>query len=163
MNRRIDRRDFGIQASAAIGGLASGAVLGEGRLIAQDRDPAEKRLVLLGLNALARAHEMNYFNDGHRGAAMVSAYLLCVDNDLDDQATARIVELFDLNWSTTKLCQPFPEGDPIPKGLEDRRGPCRRKWRASSGGARRDLCDVGDQGISHDAGSRNTGAGRRCV
>lgn len=114
---RIARRDFAIQASAAIGGLASGALLGGGRLIAQDRDPAEKRLVLLGLNALARSHEMNYFNDGHRGAAMIAAYLLCVDNNLDDQATARIVELFDLNWSTSKLCQPFPEGEPDPEGM----------------------------------------------
>ncbi len=115
MNPRIDRRDFALQASAAIGGLAA---IGGGPLIAQDRDPAEKRLVLLGLNALARSPQMNYFNDGHRGAAMISAYLLCVDNNLDDQATARIVELFDLNWANSKLCQPFPEGDPDPDGIE---------------------------------------------
>ena len=115
MNPRIDRRDFALQVSAAIGGLAA---IGGGPLIAQDRDPAEKRLVLLGLNALARSPQMNYFNDGHRGAAMISAYLLCVDNNLDDQATARIVELFDLNWANSKLCQPFPEGDPDPDGIE---------------------------------------------
>lgn len=118
MKPRIARRDFGIQASTAIGGLAAGAMLGGHRVLAEDRDPAEKRLVLLGLNALARAHEMSYFADGHRGAAMVSAYLLCVDNHLDDRATARIVELFDLNWSSSKLCQPFPEKDPDPNGIE---------------------------------------------
>ena len=44
---------------------------------------------------------------------MISAHLLCVDNNLDDAAAARIVQLFDLNWANTKLCQSFPEGDRI--------------------------------------------------
>ena len=43
----------------------------------------EQRLPLLGLNALARAHTLNYFTDGHRGAAILSAHWLCVDNELD--------------------------------------------------------------------------------
>jgi hypothetical protein len=118
VKRLVDRRGFAIQASAAVGGLAAGAVMGRGHAFAEDRDPQEKRLVLLGLNALARAHEMNYFNDGHRGAAMISAYLLCVDNDLAEAATARIVELFDLNWADSKLCQPFPDADPDPEAIE---------------------------------------------
>ncbi len=61
---------------------------------------------------------MNYFADGHRGAALVSAHLLCVDNDLDERATSRICELFDLNWAPSKLCEPFPEADPDPEGIE---------------------------------------------
>ena len=96
----------------------AGAMLGRETAHGQDRDPPDKRLVLLGLNALARAHEMDYFADGHRGAAMVSAHLLCVDNHLDQQATSRIAELFDLNWASSKLCQPFPEADPDPEGIE---------------------------------------------
>ncbi len=128
MNPPINRRDFGIRSSTAIGGLAASTaigstiigstIIGSRALLAQDRNPQEMRLVLLGLNALARAHQMNYFNDGHRGAAMISAYFLCVDNHLDEEATARIVELFDLNWASSELCQPFPDGDPDPNGID---------------------------------------------
>lgn len=76
--------------------------------------PLENReLIRLGINALARAPAMNYFTDGHRGASLISAHLMCVDNEFDDQATARIIELFDRNWATTKLCDPFPETDPV--------------------------------------------------
>lgn len=79
---------------------------------------APERLPLLGLNALARAHELNYFTDGHRGASMVAAYLLCTDNDLDARACARIAELIELNWASTPLCAPFPQTDPDPARID---------------------------------------------
>ena len=44
--------------------------------MSEDRDMSDERLLLLGLNALARAHELDYFADGHRGAGMVAAHLL---------------------------------------------------------------------------------------
>ena len=56
----------------------------------QDPDMSDDRLALLGLNALAKAHEMAYLADGHRRASMVAAHLPCVDNKLDNQATSRI-------------------------------------------------------------------------
>ncbi len=118
MNNNLYRRDFAKHASASVGGLMAGAILGGASSSGKEPNDSDKRLVLLGLNALARAHEMNYFSDGHRGAAMVSAYLLCVDNNLGDRARARIVELFDLNWASSKLCQPFPEADPDPQGIK---------------------------------------------
>jgi hypothetical protein len=37
---------------------------------------------------------------------MVAAHLECVDNQLDEQTTSRIVTLFDLNWASSTLCQP---------------------------------------------------------
>ncbi|MEY4565087.1 MAG: hypothetical protein RLY14_57 [Planctomycetota bacterium] len=80
---------------------------------AEEAALTEKRLILLGLNALARAPEMNYFVDGHRGAAMISAHFMCVDNQLDDATASRIVQLLDLNWAKSALCQPFPEKDPV--------------------------------------------------
>ena len=80
---------------------------------------SNKRLVLLGLNALARAHELNYFTDGHRGAAMVAAHLLCRDNGLNDRARSRIEELVDLNWSNTPLCTDHPEEAPRPERVEE--------------------------------------------
>tara|TARA_R110002049_G_scaffold4601_5_gene32287 strand:+ start:408191 stop:409153 length:963 start_codon:yes stop_codon:yes gene_type:complete len=110
MNVDVDRRKFFASSSALLGGL----LLSDHRqAIAEERSLTEKRLVLLGVNALARAPEMSYFADGHRGAAMISAHLMCIDNDLDDIAAARIVELFDRNWAPSKLCEPFPENDPV--------------------------------------------------
>jgi hypothetical protein len=104
MNKSLDRREFAAGSAA----LAAGLLLGGDRPArAEERALSEKRLVRLGINALARAPEMNYFADGHRGAAMVSAHIMCVDNKFDDAAAARIVELFDLNWAPSKLCKPF--------------------------------------------------------
>jgi hypothetical protein len=115
MSSAMDRRKFVIGGSA----FTSGLLLGDqGRAEAEELSLTEKRLILLGANALARAPEMKYFADGHRGAAMISAHLMCMDNDLDDVAAARIVELFDRNWAPSKLCEPFPENDPVPDATE---------------------------------------------
>jgi hypothetical protein len=119
MTQNIDRRDFTKQASAAVGGLLTGALLGSRRSLGQEREMADKRLLLLGLNALARAHEFDYFADGHRGAGMVSAHFLCVDNDLDKQARSRIMELVDINWASSALCKPFPETKPEPGRIKE--------------------------------------------
>jgi len=75
-------------------------------------------LILLGLNALARAPERSYFADGHRGAAMISAHLMCVNNQFDDAAADRIVELFDLHWAPSALCKQFPKNDPVADATE---------------------------------------------
>ena len=79
----------------------------------------DERLLLLGLNALARAHKLDYFADGHRGAGMVAAHLLCVDNNLDDHITSRIAELVDLNWASSPLCAPFPDTQPEPARIDE--------------------------------------------
>ncbi|MFK8112034.1 MAG: hypothetical protein AB8B91_07515, partial [Rubripirellula sp.] len=111
----LDRRKVVISGPALVGGT----LLGKGRFAeAEERGLTEKRLVLLGVNALARAPEMKYFVDGHRGAAMISAHLMCVDNQLDDVAAGRIAELFDRNWAPSKLCESFPENDPVPDAIE---------------------------------------------
>ena len=112
--QKLDRRDFAKHSTVAVGGLVAGSLLDA--VCAQDPGTTapDKRLLLLGLNALARAHKMNYFADGHRGAAMVSAYLMCVDNKLDGPATKRIAELIDINWAKTALCKPFPDQQPVP-------------------------------------------------
>ena len=49
---------------------------------------------------------------------MISAHMMCVDNELNDAAAARIVQLFDLNWAPSKLCKPFPNNDPVKDGIE---------------------------------------------
>ena len=135
MDFRLDRRKFTIGSAALVGSVL---LNGNERADAEVPSLTEKRLILLGINALARAPEMNYFSDGHRGAALVSAHLMCVDNDFDDAAANRVVELFDLNWAPSKLCKPFPEGDPV-KDATERIG----KTLAEGGGVLRE--------VGHDA------------
>jgi hypothetical protein len=119
MDRNLDRRDFTKRTSLSVGGLLAGSLLGRGRAVGQDREESDKRLVWLGLNALARAHQFDYFADGHRGAAMVAAHLMCVDNHLGEQASARIRELVDLNWASTDLCKPLPDAQPEPERIAE--------------------------------------------
>lgn len=134
MTREFNRRDFTRRTTVGMSGLLTGSLLTGsllsdgrwggpqllgGRALGQEPENASRRLVLLGLNALARAHELDYFADGHRGAAFIAAHLLCVENSLDVQATARIVELFELNWSSTPLCKPFPDTEPKPERIQD--------------------------------------------
>jgi len=111
----INRRQFAVSSTAILGPALAHF---DQYALAEERALAEQRLVKLGLNALARAPERNYFADGHRGASMISAHLMCVDNDLGDATTNRIVELFDLNWAPSKLCEPFPLGDPVEDASE---------------------------------------------
>ena len=122
MPKEFNRRRFTKCASLATGGF----LLSQSEIFSHDSAPVtnensglrEHRLIKLGLNALSRSAEMNYFADGHRGAAMISAHLLCVDNELKAETVKRIQQLFDLNWSSSKLCQSFPEADRDPKAIE---------------------------------------------
>ncbi|PQO46195.1 hypothetical protein [Blastopirellula marina] len=115
MSLPIDRRRF---TQLAAGGLLAADSLAQWSW-AEEADPnTDPRLMLLGINALSRAATMNYFADGHRGASMISAYLLCTENNLPPAILARMSEMFDLNWAKKKLCEPFPEADPDPKGVE---------------------------------------------
>jgi hypothetical protein len=120
MNDRLNRREFTWLASSGVCGLMANSLSLRAveTAAAVDRDPSQMRLLLLGLNGLARAHEMSYFTDGHRGASMVAAHLLCDENDLPDPARARIEQLFDLNWGATALCKPFPEEEPEPEQVK---------------------------------------------
>ncbi len=107
------------------GFVIGGVLLSSRTAIAQDRQELtgkellpDKRLIRLGINALARAAEMNYFRDGHRGASMISAHMMCYDNHFEAAAVQRINDLFDLNWASSKLCQPFAENEPVANAAE---------------------------------------------
>ncbi|MFQ6097464.1 MAG: hypothetical protein ACE5O2_07010 [Armatimonadota bacterium] len=77
-----------------------------------------ERYLILGLDALSRAHATDYFADGHRGAAIISAYLLCRECDVGDGAASVIADLIDEHWTHTDLCAPFPDERPDPASLE---------------------------------------------
>ncbi len=114
----IDRREFARQTSLALSGLLTVPLLNGRRPARGDDEASDTRLLLLGLNALARAHELDYFSDGHRGASLIAAHVMCVDNDFDQETRSRIVQLFDLNWASSKLCAPFPDEDPDPDQID---------------------------------------------
>jgi hypothetical protein len=106
-----DRRTFQWQLSSSALALIAGSANGDEEALVRESVPPARRMVALGLSALARAHSMSYFADGHRGAALVSAHLLCEENHLSNEAHARIEQLFELNWANSPLCQPFPNED----------------------------------------------------
>jgi len=109
----MDRRQFALRAATGLCGLAAGGLRG-----AVEHDPSSRRLVRLGLNAMARAHSLSYFADGHRGAAFISAHLMVEENQLPPEARQRIEQLFDLNWSNTPLCADFPVEDAEPEKVK---------------------------------------------
>jgi hypothetical protein len=118
MNTPLHRRDFAIQASSGFCGLMAGSLLGAETIQTTERDPSANRLIVLGLNALARAHTLKYFADGHRGAAFMAAHFLCEENQLPEAARARIEQLFDLNWAKKPLCADFPKEDADPSQVK---------------------------------------------
>lgn len=109
-----NRREFTWLASSGVCGLFGPGAFAAGPEAGREHDPAEQRLVLLGLNALARAHQGSYFSDGHRGASLISAHLLIEENKLPGVARTRIERLFDANWAASPLCRTFPEAEPDP-------------------------------------------------
>ena len=74
----------------------------------------EHETLLLGLNAISRAHESNYFTDGHRGAAIIAAVYFCREVDVEDGVARFIHAMIDENWAHTDLCAPFPAETPDP-------------------------------------------------
>lgn len=155
MSQKPNRRQFVSTSAMTVAGL----LLPEAAAHSMTLAPTDKRLVRLGLNALGRAPEMKYFVDGHRGAALISAHLMCANNEFEKTATNRIVELFDLNWAKSKLCQDFPEGDRGEDAIEQA-----GKALAGGKGVLREvghdaichLCDARDQSVSTHARTGNS-------
>jgi hypothetical protein len=78
----------------------------------------ENQYLRYGLNALSRAHEMNYFADGHRGGAIVSGVFLCRENEVEPGLLDTIAAILDKRWTQTGLCAPFPDEDADPPLLQ---------------------------------------------
>ena len=78
-----------------------------------------ERHLLAGLDALSRAHEANYFLDGHKGGAIISAYYLCRDEVVEPGAVRIISGLVEDEWLGSDLCAPMPAEDADPALLGD--------------------------------------------
>jgi hypothetical protein len=75
--------------------------------------------LVLGLNALGRAHQMDYFADGHRGAAIIAATYLCREYRMEPGVWRVIQAMIDRSWATTPLCAPFPGESANPERLSE--------------------------------------------
>jgi hypothetical protein len=71
----------------------------------------------MGLDALCRAVDTDYFGDGHRGAAIMAAYWLCEEQPVDEAARRAIAALVDAHYAATPLCAPLPEEQADPSLL----------------------------------------------
>jgi hypothetical protein len=78
----------------------------------------DKKYLLAGLNGLSRAHETNYFTDGHRAAAIISAHYLCRETPLSESASAIIERMIDEHWIDTPLFAPFADEPVVSSGIE---------------------------------------------
>jgi hypothetical protein len=75
--------------------------------------------LVLGLNALGRAHQMDYFADGHRGAAILAAHYLCREHPVEPGVRETVQAMIDGRWAATPLCAPFPHESPTPERLAE--------------------------------------------
>jgi hypothetical protein len=65
--------------------------------------------LIMGLDALSRAHDERPFGKGHIGAAIISAYFFCRDNDVEDDVARIISDMIDSHWSRSPQCAPAPD------------------------------------------------------
>lgn len=69
----------------------------------------DERYLIRGIDALCRAHETDYFVDGHKGAAIISAWFLCCENEVEEGVPEIVADMLDEHWVHTPLCVPFPD------------------------------------------------------
>lgn len=79
----------------------------------------DESYLIRGLDALCRAHQSDFFADGHRGAAIISAYYLCRENEVEPGVPETIREIIDQYYTHTPLCAPFPAEPPESARLDD--------------------------------------------
>lgn len=73
----------------------------------------DTRYLTLGLDALSRAEQRDYFADGHLGASVIAAYLLCRENDLDARTRSAIETRIDRDLLVDQwLFAPTPDQAP---------------------------------------------------
>jgi len=69
----------------------------------------DESFLLRGLNALSRAHERDFFRDGHWGAAVIAAFYLCREQNLKSATQAVIEDCLRQDLESNDLFAPLPE------------------------------------------------------
>lgn len=73
-----------------------------------------KEYLLHGLNAMSRAHDADFFRSGHNAGAVISAYYLCREIQVEEGVSAILAASIDERWVETELFAPFPDETPEP-------------------------------------------------
>ena len=68
----------------------------------------DESYLIRGLNALSRAHERDFFGDGHRGAALVAAYYFCHERALPSATQSVIADCLRHDLDRNDLFAPLP-------------------------------------------------------
>ncbi len=79
----------------------------------------DQSYLVRGLDLLCRAHTTDYFRDGHKGGAIISAYFFCAEEAVEEGVSELIAEMINGPWLPPELRAPFPAETPDP-GLLDR-------------------------------------------
>jgi hypothetical protein len=75
--------------------------------------------LLMGLDALCRAHASDCFGDGHRGASVIAAFYLCRENEVEAGVPEAIGAMIDHHWGESELFSGFPD-EPADQALTGR-------------------------------------------
>ena len=68
--------------------------------------------LLMGLDGLSRAHEGDYFRDGHLSSSVIAAYYLCHENSLDNRVQNAVKSHIDQELRNDVLFLATPTQDP---------------------------------------------------
>lgn len=79
----------------------------------------DERYLEIGLDALSRAAERDFFSDGHRGAAVIAAYYLCKEQKLENATQEVIADSLDGDLKSKSLFEPSPEESGTPELVRD--------------------------------------------
>jgi hypothetical protein len=74
----------------------------------------DRKHLIQGFDALCRASAHDYFVDGHKGGALISATYFLRDAGPEKAVGALLAKKIKAAWGTNKLFAPFPEEDPDP-------------------------------------------------
>ncbi len=77
--------------------------------------PIDQRYLMHGLNLLCNAHASDSFATGHAGGAVISAFYLCRDEELEPGTEEVIKSALDEHYAVTP--GPFPEEKPVEDGI----------------------------------------------
>jgi hypothetical protein len=78
----------------------------------------DTRHLLAGLNAMSRAHTADYFSDGHRAGAVISASYLCRDMAVEDGVAEILEDRMAREWLSTPLFAPLPDEQADPSLID---------------------------------------------
>jgi hypothetical protein len=69
----------------------------------------DERYLLIGLDALSRAHTSDFFNNGHRAASVIAAYYLCHENRLSEPAQKALQQHLDVGLAADDFFDDAPD------------------------------------------------------